>query len=62
VFQSRREACFGFFEEKLRALLSYDDLKPEVFQLFRSLSLSLSLTSSSLHYPSSITMLRWPGR
>eukprot|EP01038_Epipyxis_sp_PR26KG_P007795 gene7795-10589_t len=33
---------YGYFEGKLRALLSYDDLKPEVFQLFREVGNTIS--------------------
>ena len=29
------EEAYGYFESKLRSLLAFDDLKPEVFQLFR---------------------------
>jgi hypothetical protein len=39
MFQSI--GAYGFFEGKLKALLAYDDLKPEVFQNFRELGNSL---------------------
>jgi cytoplasmic FMR1 interacting protein len=31
----RAGGCYGFFEGKLRSILEYDDLKPEIFQAFR---------------------------
>jgi cytoplasmic FMR1 interacting protein len=33
----RSVGAYGYFEGKLRAILSYDDLKPEVFQTFREI-------------------------
>lgn len=35
VFQSH--GCYGYFEGKLKGLLEYEDLKPEVFQGFREI-------------------------
>ncbi len=34
-FMFRTGGCYGFFEAKLKPFLQYDDLKPEVFQIFR---------------------------
>ena len=33
----RAGGCYGFFELKLKPFLEYDDLKPEVFQIFREI-------------------------
>lgn len=35
AFQLRVGGCFALLEARLRPLLAFDDLKPEVFQLFR---------------------------
>ena len=36
-FMFRTGGCFSFFEAKLKPFLQYDDLKPEVFQIFREI-------------------------
>lgn len=36
-FMFRTGGCYSFFEAKLKPFLSYDDLKPEVFQIFREI-------------------------
>lgn len=36
-FMFRTGGCFSFFEAKLKPFLNFDDLKPEVFQIFREI-------------------------
>lgn len=36
-FLFRTGGCYSFFEAKLKPFLQYDDLKPEVFQIFREI-------------------------
>ncbi|KAJ1421295.1 cytoplasmic FMR1-interacting, partial [Ochromonadaceae sp. CCMP2298] len=44
-FLFRTVGAYGYFEGKLRAILDYDDLKPEVFQNFREIGNSIALLS-----------------
>jgi cytoplasmic FMR1 interacting protein len=36
-YMFRSSGCYGYFEGKLRTILEYEDLKPEVFQSFREI-------------------------
>lgn len=36
-YMFRTGGCYSFFEAKLKPFLQYDDLKPEVFQIFREI-------------------------
>ena len=40
-YMFRTGGCYGFFEGKLKPFLSYEDLKPEVFQNFREVGNTL---------------------
>ena len=44
-FMFRTGGCFTFFEAKLKPFLQFDDLKPEVFQIFREIGNMVAFTT-----------------